>query len=66
MNEVCIANIGPRQRRIRLVLGLLGLTAAALVAGAPFALGLDPTLRWLSLPLVFGGLQGVLQHLEKT
>jgi len=66
MNEVCIANIGPKQRRARLRLGLVGLTAAALVAAWPYLLGSDPAGRWWSLPLVFGGLSGILQHREKT
>ena len=64
--DVCIANIGPQQRRIRLLLGLGALGGAALVVAAPYVLGLDPLLRYASLPLVFGGLQGVFQHREKT
>jgi hypothetical protein len=66
MNEVCIANIGPSQRRVRLYSGLVGLGAAAVIAAAPYLLGVDPLLRYASLPFVFGGVLGVLQHRERT
>jgi len=66
MTEVCIANIGPLQRRSRARLGLVWWIAAVVVAVVPYALGLDPVLRFACLPLVFGGFQGVLQSREKT
>jgi hypothetical protein len=66
MNEFCLANIGPRQRRLRLGLGLASLTAALAVVASPYVLGLSPALRWLSLPFVYGALLGILQHREKT
>lgn len=64
--ETGIANIGPRQRRRRLVggsvaLGVAGLLCAWLIVGdAP---------RWWRLLLVaplFAAASGILQHREKT
>ena len=66
MNEFCVANIGPRQRRRRLALGVISTGVAVCAVLAPWVLGVHPALRWLSLPFVFGGLLGVLQHREKT
>lgn len=65
MREVCIANIGRRQRRAR---GLAGLTSLAFaIAMVAAGLILDvPGLRFASLPFFLGGFLGVLQHREKT
>jgi hypothetical protein len=65
MNEVCIANIGPRQRRVRLLIGLAGLAVAAVIVAASLLSGHVPG-RWGALPFVFAGLVSVLQHREKT
>lgn len=62
--EVCVANLGPRQRRRRLLSGVASLAvailAAAALAGAP-----APARALVALPL-FGAALGFLQYLEKT
>lgn len=64
--EICIANIGPAQRRLRGRLGRVSLGVAAVIAAAPWLLDVDPLLRFASLPFWFGGFFGVLQEREKT
>ena len=64
--EVCIVNIGPRQRRLRLYFGL-----AALAVGAAGAIALitSDAARWWRLLLVLpllGAASGMLQYREKT
>lgn len=65
--QACIPNIGPRQRRRRLVLGIASFAAAAALGAAVLALG-SPS-YWLRaavfLPL-YGGMLGVLQYRERT
>jgi hypothetical protein len=62
--EICVANIGPRQRRRRLLSGLAALLAAAgamaLLHDAPAA-----ARALLFLPLL-GAALGIFQFLEKT
>ena len=60
---VCIANIGPRQRRLRRRLGLAALGLAVLIgvllwSARPWRLALTP--------LVFGGVVGLLQARGST
>jgi hypothetical protein len=64
--EVCIANIGPRQRRMRLIFGLvtLAVTAAGAV-GLHIAHVRRPWVFALT-PLVLSGCISVFQHLDKT
>ena len=64
--NVCIPNIGPEQRRIRLVSGLVGY-GIVLLAGAGLLLGGAPRVWRLLLifPLLLGQL-GVQQAREKT
>ncbi|MEQ9401376.1 MAG: hypothetical protein RJQ04_19575 [Longimicrobiales bacterium] len=64
--EVCIANIGPKQRRIRLYVGLTSVAAGLALA---LILVVAPLPRWArllaALPL-WSGLVGILQFREKT
>lgn len=64
--QACVANIGPRQRRQRLVFGIVALAASAVILAA--LLGTEGP-RWprllAALPFWAGAL-GYLQHREKT
>jgi len=63
---VCVANIGPRQRRIRLAFGLaMAGIAVALLVAVP-ALGLPRTARLLVFFPAWLAALGILQHREKT
>jgi hypothetical protein len=62
----CIANIGPRERRKRLVGGILGITGATIIAVIMFARGTPRAWRAiLFLPLWVGAL-GFTQAREHT
>jgi len=61
-----IPNIGPRQRRLRAVFGVVALAVATGVAFAPHVFGVAPGLRFGSLPIYFGGFLGLLQARDKT
>lgn len=63
---VCIANIGPRERKKRMRFGLVLLVAGA--GGAAVLIGVDANRLWrLALFLPFwAGAVGVLQAREKT
>jgi hypothetical protein len=64
--EVCLINIGPRERRRRMVLGIVGFAVAAGLAAALMAAGLP---RWWRLlvfvPAALGG-YGVFQARAAT
>lgn len=63
---VCIPNIGPAERRKRLIAGVMALGAGAFLAAALVVGGADR--RWrlaVFVPLWFGAL-GVFQSNEKT
>jgi hypothetical protein len=64
--HTCIPNIGPRQRRRRLVSGFLSLAAAVALAAA-LAVATAPLLlrATLFLPL-YGAALGFLQYRERT
>ena len=64
--DVCIANIGPRQRQRRLVFGLVALAIAAALCAW---LIVEDAPRWWRLLVIlplFGAASGVLQYREKT
>jgi hypothetical protein len=64
--EVCVPNIGPRERRRRLVAGVVMLAIGALAA---LALALTGAERGWALALLlpfWGGASGVFQAREKT
>lgn len=62
--QECVANIGPRGRQRRLVVGMLWLALSV-----PIGLALSDDVPWLRallfLPLL-GAAIGVFQYLEKT
>jgi hypothetical protein len=63
---VCIANIGPRERRKRLIFGTVSLALSVLIASALVLRGVS--IGWrvvLFLPLMSAGL-GFFQWREKT
>lgn len=61
-----VANIGPGERRKRLIAGILGLTVGVLLAGALIALRAPALWRMLLFfPFLFGAL-GVFQSRDKT
>jgi hypothetical protein len=65
-NTVCIANIGPRERQRRLVIGIVGLGVSAAAASALVVSGVSVAWRvGLFLPLMVGGL-GFFQWREQT
>jgi uncharacterized membrane protein len=62
----CVPNIGPRQRRRRLVFGLISLIIAAVLAAVLADAEASIVVRALvALPLYASAL-GLLQHREKT
>lgn len=64
--EICIANIGPRERSKRLRLGLVMAVAAVAWLGVSLVLDLPRAARLLVfLPAWMAGL-GIFQHREKT
>jgi hypothetical protein len=65
-DTVCIANIGPRERRKRLIFGLVSLAASLAIAGA--LVGTGAAVAWraaLFLPLMSAGI-GIFQWQAKT
>jgi len=68
MNEasVCVPNIGPRQRRQRLIGGLLGLAIAFALSGLLLATAVGRPLRVLVFLPFFAGTTGLFQAREKT
>ncbi|MFL5733829.1 MAG: hypothetical protein ACJ78Q_11565 [Chloroflexia bacterium] len=66
MEEVCVANIGPRQRRQRLSFGLVSLAVGVGLAAVLIVLHAPPLLRLgLFVPFVLGT-SGFFQAYEKT
>jgi hypothetical protein len=64
--HACIPNIGPKQQRRRLILGGLGLVAAAALAATLAAADAPVAMRAIvALPL-YGAALGFFQHREKT
>lgn len=65
-SDVCIANIGPRQRRRRLWMGVAFLAAGAALAVGLTAAPLPRIARLLAALPFWTGLLGVFQYREKT
>lgn len=64
--EVCIANIGPRQRRLRLIMGAGTLAVTAALGVTAIAVDAPRLLRLgLFVPAMVGAM-GVFQAREKT
>lgn len=66
METTALVNIGPRQRRLRRVMGTWTLVLALVLAAAAVALGWGTLVRLLLAPLFYGGFLGVLQSREHT
>jgi fatty acid desaturase len=64
--EVCIANISPRERRRRLVSGIVPLVIALVVLAVLMAFGVSRWWRLLLLPLFWVGATGFFQWRDKT
>jgi uncharacterized membrane protein len=65
-NSVCIPNIGPRQRRQRIIGGVVGLSIAFVLAAVLLSLGVARPLRLLVFLPFFAGTTGLFQAREKT
>jgi hypothetical protein len=64
--DVCIANIGPRQRRKRMRFGLIGVAIALAIGGALIGAQVDRAWRLVVLlPWLVAGI-GVFQAIDKT
>ena len=63
---VCIANIGPRERRKRMTFGLTLLVAGGVVAALLVGLRTDRLWRLLLFLPFWAGALGLLQAREKT
>lgn len=64
--EVCIANIGPRERRKRLLGGVVAFAAALVALAVLLLLGWDRPWRLALFPLFWGAASGFFQWREKT
>ncbi len=62
----CVANIGPRQSRQRLVFGVVAGAAAAVILGGLLGTDAPRTVRLLAAIPVWAAALGFLQHREKT
>ncbi|MHB1193460.1 MAG: hypothetical protein ACYC6F_10480 [Longimicrobiales bacterium] len=62
----CFANIGQRQRRQRLLFGLVAVAAAAVILGGLLGTGAPRAVRLLAAIPFWAGALGFLQHREKT
>ena len=62
----CVANIGPRQRRQRLVFGIVAFAAGAVILAGLLAAGAPRATRLLAVLPFWAGMLGFLQHREKT
>ena len=64
--SVCIPNIGPRQRRQRVIGGIVGLAIAIAVAALLVATGVARPFRLVVFLPFFAGTTGLFQAREKT
>ena len=64
--EVCIANIGPKQRRARLLSGVVAGVATLLFAWILVSSGLPRATRLVVFFPALGATLGFLQYREKT
>lgn len=62
----CTPNIGPAQRRQRLVVGLVATAASVVALGLLLATDATPLARLLAALPFWAGALGILQHREKT
>ncbi|HSW31819.1 MAG TPA: hypothetical protein VLH75_20215 [Longimicrobiales bacterium] len=64
--RACVANIGSRQRRQRLVFGAIALAGGAVILAGLLAAGAPRATRLLSALPFWAAMLGFLQHREKT
>ncbi len=64
--EVCIANIGPRQRAMRMRFGVATLLVGLLIAGGLAWIGVAGPWRLFVMLPFWAGATGVFQAQEKT
>jgi uncharacterized membrane protein len=64
--SVCIPNIGPRQRRQRIIGGVLGLVVAFAIAALLLSFGVARPFRLAVFLPLFAGTTGLFQAREKT
>lgn len=62
----CVPNIGPRQRRRRLVVGVAAIVASVVALGLLLATDSPRVARLLAALPFWSGALGILQHREKT
>lgn len=65
-DEVCIANIGPDQRTLRMRMGIASLSAGVMVAIGGAAFGFAPWSHAVASVWFYGGFLGVFQAREHT
>jgi hypothetical protein len=66
VGEVCIANIGPKQRQMRLTFGVIGVVAGLAVLAGLIASGLPVWARLAAFPIFLMGAIGFWQWRDKT
>lgn len=64
--EACDRNLGPRQRRRRLRLGIAASVVSAAIVAATFVAGASFVWRFAVLPFVLLAALGFLQYAAKT
>ena len=64
--QACVANIGPRQRRQRLVFGVIALAAGAVILAGLLAADAPRATRLLGALPFWAAMLGFLQYREKT
>jgi len=65
-SNICIPNIGPKERRRRLNGGLLSLGVGIVAASVLFAIGAPRGWRLLLFLFFYGAMAGIFQWREKT
>jgi hypothetical protein len=64
--ESCIANIGPRERRKRLVFGVVALSLSVVISAIFVAQGVRPIWRLSLFVPLFAGALGFFQSRDRT
>lgn len=65
-NVVCIANISPRERQKRLVIGMIMFAGSVIVLAALLAIGAERWWRLILFPALYVAATGFFQWREKT
>jgi hypothetical protein len=65
-SDLCIPNIGPKERRRRLHGGLIALVIALVIGAALFAISAGRWWRLVLFLLFYSGMAGIFQWREKT